>query len=36
VAIRRRSATPGKSGDGLRQQRILCQGYHNVVVPQMR
>jgi IS1 family transposase len=29
VAIRRRSASPCKSGDGLRHQLVLFQSYHN-------
>jgi hypothetical protein len=33
VGIRRRSASPCKRGDGLRHQRVLFQGYHNVVLP---
>ena len=32
AAIRRRSATPCKSGDGLSHQLILFQGYHNYVL----
>lgn len=32
AAIRRRSATPCKSGDGLSQQLILFQVYHNYVL----
>ncbi len=35
AAIRRRSATPCKSGDGLSQQLILFQVYHNFVLPHM-
>jgi len=33
AAIGRRSATPCKSEDGLRQQLALFQGYHNFVLP---
>jgi hypothetical protein len=33
AAIRRRSATSGKSEDGLSQQLILFQVYHHVVWP---
>jgi len=33
AAMRRRSATPCKSEDGLRQQLALFQGYHNFVLP---
>ena len=33
VAIRRRSASPCKSGDGLRHQLVLFQSYHNFVLP---
>ncbi len=33
VAIRRRSASPCKSGDGLRHQLVLFQCYHNFVLP---
>jgi IS1 family transposase len=33
AAIRRRSATPCKSGDGLSQQLVLCQVYHHFVLP---
>ena len=35
AAIRRRSATPCKSGDGLSQQLILFQVYHHFVLPHM-
>jgi IS1 family transposase len=35
AAIRRRSATPCKSGDGLSLQLILFQVYHNFVLPHM-
>jgi IS1 family transposase/transposase-like protein len=34
AVIRRRSATPCKSGDGLSQQLALFQVYHNFVLPQ--
>jgi IS1 family transposase len=33
VAIRRRSASPCKSGDGLSHQLVLFQVYHNFVLP---
>jgi hypothetical protein len=33
AAIRRRSATPWKSEDGLRQQLVLFQVYYNFVLP---
>jgi IS1 family transposase len=33
VAIRRRSASPCKSGQGLSHQLVLFQGYHNFVLP---
>jgi IS1 family transposase len=33
AAIRRRSATPCKSGDGLSHQLVLFQVYHNFVLP---
>jgi IS1 family transposase len=33
AAIRRRSATPWKSADGLGQQLVLFQVYHNFVLP---
>jgi hypothetical protein len=33
VAIRRRSASPCKSGDGLHHQLVLFQSYHNFVLP---
>jgi hypothetical protein len=33
AAIGRRSATPCKSEDGLRQQLVLFQVYHNFVLP---
>jgi hypothetical protein len=33
VAIRRRSASPCQSGDGLRHQLVLFQVYHNFVLP---
>jgi IS1 family transposase len=33
VAIRRRSASPCKSGQGLSHQLVLFQVYHNVVLP---
>jgi hypothetical protein len=33
AAMRRRSATPCKSADGLRQQLALFQVYHNFVLP---
>jgi hypothetical protein len=33
AAMGRRSATPCKSADGLRQQLGLFQGYHNFVLP---
>lgn len=33
AATRRRSATPGKSGAGWSQQRVLCQVAHHVVLP---
>jgi hypothetical protein len=33
VAIRRRSASPCKSGDGLNHQLVLFQVYHNFVLP---
>jgi len=33
VAMRRRSASPCKSGDGLRHQLVLFQVYHNFVLP---
>jgi hypothetical protein len=33
AAIRRRSATPCKREDGLGQQRVLFQVYHNFVLP---
>jgi IS1 family transposase len=33
VAIRRRSASPCKSGDGLSHQLVLFQSYHNFVLP---
>jgi hypothetical protein len=36
AAIRRRSATPCKSGDGLSQPLILFQVYHNCVLPHAR
>jgi hypothetical protein len=35
AAIRRRSATPCKSRDGLSQQLLLFQVYHNFVLPHM-
>jgi IS1 family transposase/transposase-like protein len=35
AAIRRRSATPCKSRDGLSQQLLLFQVYHNFVLPPM-
>ena len=33
VAIRRRSASPCKSGDGLSHQLVLFQVYHNFILP---
>jgi IS1 family transposase len=33
IAMRRRSASPCKSGDGLRHQLVLFQVYHNFVLP---
>ena len=33
VAMRRRSASPCKSGDGLSYQLVLFQVYHNFVLP---
>jgi hypothetical protein len=33
AAVRRRSAMPCKSEDGLGQQLVLCQVYHNFVLP---
>jgi hypothetical protein len=33
VAIRRRSASPCKSGEGLSHQLVLFQVYHNFVLP---
>jgi IS1 family transposase len=33
VAMRRRSASPCKSGDGLSHQLVLFQSYHNFVLP---
>jgi hypothetical protein len=36
AAMGRRSATPGKSEDGWRQQLVRCQGYPNCVWPHAR